>query len=269
MNKILLAGTALISLIVAGSASAADLPNRRAPAPYVPVFTWTGFYAGVNAGYAFSGDSKLKDVDVNYYGYSIYPLDTVTDSSDDGSFTGGAQIGYNYQIGSFVIGAEADFNYADIQFEHSGREDFMATSTYTGAYTVDAKAKVEWFGTVRARLGFTPIDRLLVFATGGLAYGNVKTDMNFVDYFGGGIDASFSESKSDTRFGWTIGAGLEYAITDHLTVKGEYAYVDLGDKTHSWTETTINLFGRASNHYMTAKDEAAFHIVRAGLNYKF
>ncbi|MFD2222462.1 outer membrane protein, partial [Microvirga arabica] len=101
MKKILLSSVALLGL--ATGAVAADLPSRRAaPAPMiaaVPVFTWTGFYVGVNAGYGWSNDD-FDSVDL-------------ADEDDDGGFVGGAQVGYNYQIGSFVVGLEGDIQYAD------------------------------------------------------------------------------------------------------------------------------------------------------------
>lgn len=250
MKKVLLAGVALVAVTAAGVASAADLPNRRTVAPaYVPpVFTWTGFYAGVNAGYAFNGDSDLKDVSIN--NVFIGNINN-RNKSDDGSFTGGGQVGYNYQMGSIVLGLEADFNYINLDRKSNWYVDNFTTDQ------IQARSKVEWFGTVRPRIGFIPMDRLMVFATGGLAYGQVKTSASYnilgTDVLGG--------SKSDTRVGWTLGAGAEYAITDNLTVKGEYAYVDLGDKRRSWT----NLSGDT----ISLKDETNFHVVRAGLNYKF
>jgi len=242
----------IVSLLAATclstAAIAADLPSRRAPAPYIaPVFTWTGFYVGVNAGYAFNGDSDLKDVNFNNFNNAGFDF---ARKSDDGSFTGGAQAGYNYQMGSVVFGIEADINYVNLEkkFEAGFNDAFAA---------LHAKSEVEWFGTVRPRLGFVPVDRLLVFVTGGLAYGQVKTSGTYTQangFFLGG-------SKDDTRVGWTLGAGLEYAITDNITVKGEYAYVDLGDKTHSVHDSLGN--------FLTVKDETNFHIVRAGVNYKF
>ena len=256
MKKVLLAGAALVALTVAGAANAADLPSRRtvAPAYIPPVFTWTGFYAGVNAGYAFNNDDKIKSNDYGYYA----PYQS--SKSDDGSFTGGAQIGYNYQMGSVVFGIEADFNFADLKRESTSYDYYSA-----GYGQFDASSKVEWFGTVRPRIGFTPVDRLLVYVTGGLAYGQVKTSGTYYDYaYNGGLGYG-QISKDDTRVGWTVGAGAEYAITDNLTVKGEYLYVDLGDKT------ARGYAYRADGQPVTLsiKDETNFHVVRAGLNYKF
>jgi len=257
MKKVLLAGAALVALTVAGAASAADLPSRRAaPAPYIaPVFTWTGFYAGVNAGYAFNGEDKLK-----FNNGDVYLPYGVGNNTDDGSFTGGGQIGYNYQMGSVVLGIEADINFLSLEKEFK-----LAGSTDLRTSSLEGKSKTEWFGTVRPRLGFVPVDRLLVFVTGGLAYGQVKTSATYIDSNVFGNTGYAHAKKDDTRTGWTLGAGLEYAVTDNITVKGEYAYVDLGDKKHSIVGT--DSFNNPVQ--FNGKDETNFHVVRAGVNYKF
>ena len=178
MKKILLSSVALLGL--ATGAVAADLPSRRAPAPIIaaaPIFTWTGFYVGVNAGYGWSND----DFDAVDF----------ADDEDDGGFVGGAQVGYNYQIGSFVVGLEGDIQYADF-----GREGAFVVDGTT--YDVDNS---DWFGTVRARAGVA-FDRALIYATGGFAF-------------------------ADDATGWTVGGGVEYAFTNNLSAKIEGLYVNL------------------------------------------
>ncbi len=248
MKKILLAGAALVALTV--SASAADLTRRPvAPPAYIPpVFTWTGFYAGLNAGYAFNGDDGIKDANINGFSLSTGYF-TAARKSDKGSFTGGGQIGYNYQMGGVVLGLEADINYANTEKTYYASNDFSS---------IAARSKTQWYGTVRPRLGFTPMDRVLLYVTGGLAYGQVKTSAVYVENATG---FNLGGSNSDTRVGWTIGAGAEYAVTNNITVRGEYAYVDLGDKSHNG----FNAVG----DYVNWKDPTNFHVVRAGVNYKF
>ena len=179
MKKILLASVALFGF--AGAAAAADLPMRAAPpAPIIaaaPIFTWTGFYVGVNAGFGWSNDD-FDSVDL-------------ADEGDDGGFVGGAQVGYNYQIGSFVVGLEGDIQYADF-----GREGAFVVDGTT--YDVDNS---DWFGTVRARAGVA-FDRALIYATGGFAF-------------------------ADDANGWTVGGGVEYAFTNNLSAKIEGLYVNL------------------------------------------
>ncbi len=196
MKKILLSSVALLAF--AGAASAADLPSRRAPAPIVaavPVFTWTGFYVGVNAGYGWNDGS-----DVTFADGTVFR----TVGNDDGGFVGGAQLGYNYQIGSFVVGLEGDIQYADFG---GNRYDFGAL----GIFEDDSD---DWFGTVRARAGVA-FDRALVYATGGFAF-------------------------ADDRAGWTLGGGLEYAFTNNLTGKIEGLYVNLEDQDYTFNGTTFS-----------------------------
>jgi len=183
MKKILLSSVALLGL--ASGAMAADRPSRRAPAPIiaaVPVFTWTGFYVGVNAGYGWNANDSITVGGVRF------------DLDDEGGFVGGAQAGYNYQIGSFVVGLEGDIQYAD--FGGDDRFDFDRDGIADDDFN-----NSDWFGTVRARAGVA-FDRALIYATGGFAF-------------------------ADDATGWTVGGGLEYAFTNNLSAKVEGLYVNL------------------------------------------
>lgn len=195
MKKYLLASVAALGIIAAGAASAADLPSRKGPvaAPvYIPpVFTWTGFYVGANAGYGWGNVNTNGGV-------------AITNTGDLDGFVGGAQVGYNYQMGQFVLGLEADIQGAD-----------LSTGDKLGGLPV----KTDYFGTVRARAGIA-FDRFMPYVTGGWAYGNVKTSVPAL---------GFSNDSSHTG-GWALGGGLEYAITNNLIAGVEYLYVDLGDK---------------------------------------
>lgn len=244
------------SLFIAGSALAADLPMAAPPLPAMPAYNWTGLYVGLNAGYAIN-NSNIKNTDVIYYGSSIFPLDTYR-KSKDGSFTGGIQFGYNYQMDNIVVGIETDFNYAGLE----NKIDYGYA--VPGSGTVTVKNELNWFGTLRGRAGFVASDRFLAYATGGLAYGNTKAKMTYND-----INAVLTGSKSKTRFGWTVGAGLEYALTDNISVKGEYSYVSLGKQKSSWAPTTINASGSLDYHAMHTTSNNNFHVVRMGVNYKF
>jgi outer membrane immunogenic protein len=189
MKRIALA-TLLAS--TAFAAQAADLPRRSAPiaAPVysAPLFTWTGFYAGLNAGVIFGDYTKLG-----------------TPLNPDPAFTGGAQLGYNYQIGQFVAGLEADYNYSGLR----GRGLIAAANT---------RGELNSFGTIRGRLGVA-FDRALVYGTGGWAFGNneLKTAV-----------------RSDDKWhnGYAIGGGLEYAFTQNISAKAEYIFMKFEDKTY-------------------------------------
>ncbi|ADP71043.1 outer membrane protein [Rhodomicrobium vannielii ATCC 17100] len=225
------------------SANAADL--YRAPAggglkdaPYVA--TWTGFYAGVNGGYAWSQSSdQLAYVDPNYPFYGLSP---------EGGF-GGGQIGYNLQgfvHPNLVLGIEADIQGSDIS--DSGVDS--ATYKYS--------SKVDWFGTVRGRLGYA-IDSALVYATGGFAYGGIKNDYD-ARHLGAG------EFKFDgNATGYVVGGGVEYKLAPAWSLKAEYQYINLGKNNPVDTST--------GQHYTdlegTKLEDDAFHTVRVGLNYHF
>ena len=216
MKKYLLASVAALGIVAAGAASAAHLPSRKGPiaAPVYmpPAFTWTGFYIGANAGYGWGN--------VNANGWA--------NVGDLDGFVGGGQIGYNYQIGQFVLGLEADLQAAD-----------LSSGDNLGLIGV----KTDYFGTVRARLGFA-VDRFMPYITGGWAYGNVKTSIPSV---------AFSSDRSHTG-GYAVGAGLEYAFTNNIIAGVEYLYVDLGEK---------NILGA------NTKVGTDFSVVRARLSYKF
>jgi outer membrane immunogenic protein len=278
--------------VIAASASAfaSDLPRRNvAPvaAPVAaPAFSWTGFYAGVNGGYGWS-NQKVDNTPTGEFAALLsegfqsqgFPLSNVFSLSRKGNFTYGGQAGFNYQTGSLVLGIEADFNSARISAEgHQALSGVFSEGNDLGAYAIDARVKssVEWFSTLRARVGFTPVDRFLVFATGGLAYGSVKTTASANGISEGLVSEGFSWSgsgnKTSQRFGFAVGGGAEYAITNNVTFKTEYLYVDLGSKT-------IGVNGSAgfdgapepeiSGRLATAKSSDRFSVIRAGLNYKF
>jgi outer membrane immunogenic protein len=262
MKKILLASVALFGF--AGAASAADLPMRAAPpAPIIaaaPIFTWTGFYVGVNAGYGWHNDDSNAAVFVPGGAVGVgSPAGTITfgDSEGDG-FVGGGQIGYNYQTGSFVIGVETDIQWADLGGDNG-------TAVYPAAWNAYAfrpagvAGGVDWFGTVRARAGVA-FDRALIYATGGFAYGGGEGSN---DFFG---------NDDDVRTGWTLGGGVEYAFTNNLTGGLEGLWVNLDNDNNTYVGSSVPALGadrRAVEAPGSRDSESEFFLVRAKLNYKF
>ncbi len=203
MKKFLLSSVAAIGLVAAGAASAADLPSRKGPvvAPvYAPVFTWTGFYVGANAGYGFGNVNA-----------GTFALARTVSIGDIDGFVGGGQIGYNYQIGQIVLGVEADIQGADLKASNGFGD----------------RIKTEYFGTVRGRVGVA-FDRFMPYITGGWAYGNVKTSI-----------AGIGSSDTSHTGGYAVGAGVEYAFTNNWTAKVEYLYVDLGEKSFRATGVKV------------------------------
>ncbi|MGH6760183.1 MAG: outer membrane protein [Phyllobacterium sp.] len=247
------AAAMLLSPTVAYAADA--VVYEPAPIASPATFSWTGFYLGANAGY---GGGEFD------HPFSIRPVDpSITDrisgslDVDASGFLGGVQAGYNWQFeNKFVVGLEADIQASGIE------GDLGLSVSVPGGGSLSGKAgtEVEWFGTVRARIGYTPVERLLVYATGGLAYGKVES---FVKGSVAGL-GSFDESVSETRTGWTAGAGIEYAVADNWTLKTEYLYTDLGKMTafNDYLDPTASVLGKIES-------DVSFHTVRVGLNYKF
>jgi outer membrane immunogenic protein len=271
-----LKSVAIVALMVVGTVSvqAADLPTRKeAPAPVFipPPFTWTGFYIGLNAGGIWSSgsrDASILDPDAAFDGGFLTSAFPGSLGSGGTGFIGGGQAGYNWQTGAFVIGVETDFDGSTV-----GRDFHFSSAPFAGPFftgdvlNVNAKADLSWLGTTRARLGWvaTPDNRLMIYATGGVAYGGGSAHFNVFDSTTG---AFFQGSPSSTRVGWTIGGGVEYAVTNNVTIKGEYLYASLGS---DHINTVANLIAASEFPLAVATARLTYNasIVRAGVNYKF
>jgi outer membrane immunogenic protein len=263
MKKILLSSVALLSLTA--GAMAADLPSRRAPAPMisaVPVFTWTGFYVGVNAGYGWhNSDDNAIFVPPGTFVTAPAATGIVSFGDDNGDgFVGGGQVGYNFQFGSFVAGVEADLQWADLG--GSSGTAFVPAGFPATYVPAGAAGGLDWFGTVRARLGFA-FDRALVYATGGFAYGGADDNNGF---------NGLVNNDDDVRTGWALGAGVDYAITNNLVLGLEGLWVNLeGDNNGTFIGTEV-IGARTTPVYAATADrddDNDFFVARAKLNYKF
>ncbi|MFG1278515.1 outer membrane protein [Xanthobacter autotrophicus] len=258
MKRFLLATVALAAL--SAPAAAADLATKypvKAVA-VVPVFSWTGFYIGGNFGYG--GDKFTLDEVNTYYG-DYYSAESRSVNSS-GFFVGG-QIGYNYQFANnVVLGLETDLQWTNIEGKYS--ENYATYYGYTS--TFNAGASVDYFGTIRARLGYA-FDRFLPYITGGAAYGKTALNINS-SYYGEGSEA-WGVSGSSTKWGWTVGAGVEYAITNNWTFKTEYLYVDLGSTDFSYFGNYCCGGGVNYNDIYSGSVDTKFHTLKAGVNYKF
>jgi outer membrane immunogenic protein len=259
---------ALAGLVgITATASAADLPYRAAPPPVVPIFTWTGFYVGVNAGVAWA-DSNNDPLFIPAGTGGIFLTNVIVPANggnNNAVFTGGGQIGYNWQAGGWVFGIEADLQWADLS-QSNNPLGFGIVGVPAGFNFLVTNTGVEWFGTARGRLGYA-WDRTLLYATGGFAYGGGGGGNNLCggvvfDCGGGG----------DIRTGWTIGGGLEYAFTNNWTVKVEGLWVNLdgGGSNNGLVGFVGNTPVFLPPGFITnAIDEQTFGVVRVGLNYKF
>jgi outer membrane immunogenic protein len=235
--KRILAGAALLGTAV--SAQAADLAVK-APyykAPVALVYDWTGFYIGVNAGVGLGRD-RAQHLIPGFSADSLY-------LSPQGGL-GGGQIGYNLQtyslLGPMVLGVEADIQGTGL------RDSYPSVIPLPGiAYS----QKLDWFGTVRGRVGFAH-GPVLSYVTAGYAYGSVNTSITE------GAVAAFS-SGNRMQGGWTVGSGVEAALGSNWTGKIEYLYLNLGNKTDAFTALTVP---------QTLKTEIRENIFRVGLNYR-
>jgi outer membrane immunogenic protein len=209
VRKVPLTAVAVITIAVAGSASAADLPSRKTPAlPYaapVPIFTWTGFYLGAHVGYEWQNISETGM-------FSGSPLYTSTYGAR--GMTGGGHAGYNWQVNQFVFGLEGDLDATSLRGT-SGYNSFFSPAPLNYATW-----RSDFGGSIRGRLG-VPFDRLLLYGTGGVALMNFRLQENFPL-------AGISEGYNSTRAGYTIGAGVEYAFTNKWVGRVEYRYSDFG-----------------------------------------
>ncbi len=267
MKKILLSTTALLAMTA--MAAAADLPARTmAPAPLpvvAPVFTWSGFYAGVNAGYAFSDNNFNRTGTTGFGAVIVGPGGTVPfniDAEREG-FVFGGQIGGNVQFGMFVAGIEADIQYTDLNSRTT--INLNPGGLLFPSQTV-ARSDMEFLGTVRGRIGLA-FDRVMVYGTGGLAYGDVsnRVSLTFTPPPGGGAAFTYAgttNNDDDLAVGYTVGGGVEFAITNNLTIKGEYLYYDLGRQN-------VLLTGPNPANTVTYRINNDGHIARAGINFKF
>ena len=264
MRKLVLIASGAAGLgAFAGAAAAADLSapvTTKAPVTVVaPVFSWTGCYLGGNAGGGWTSHDGRQGI-INAGNATLNAgvgVPVSLDTASSGAI-GGGQLGCNYQTGLFVAGIETDIQASGIRGNSTIFSPSIAGSDPT---TATGSERLDWFGTTRARLGFTPAPSLLLYATGGVAYGGVKSAASLVLTPVG--DGNYAGATSDTRVGWTAGAGGEYAFAGNWSVKVEYLYVDLGSSTVAMTDP-----GRPGTFI-----DYGFHhrdnIVRAGLNWHF
>lgn len=271
MNIRSLLTVAALATCSAGAAMAADLPMRSPPvAPFYPspLFTWTGFYAGLNAGANFGlGSSRATE-----NGFAPIPGAVATGfgpfsaGSSSSGFVGGGQVGYNVQSGLFVYGIEADIDY----FGGGGgfSRSYADNNAFAGgALTLSSRAGDGYLGTVRGRLGLAAFDRTLLYVTGGLAYGDYGTTTRlarFSNGAGAAIDFTNNGSMDDTRIGYALGAGVEYAFTQTISGKLEYLYTDLGSRTYTLTNPTV-----ATPSFLRVRTDGSAQLARVGLNYRF
>ncbi|WP_420960281.1 outer membrane beta-barrel protein [Brucella sp. IR073] len=225
-----------IALGAATSARAADMiPQEPAPpeAALPPSFSWTGAYIGAQAGYAWANSRDEFEAGTDIYSHKLKPS----------GWLGGVYGGYNFDAGNgFVLGAEADIVYAGVKKDDTFRPISMPLDA-----SFTHEARMRWEGAVRGRVGYA-VDRFLPYFAGGFAFGKVEHDISRT-----GLETF---EKKQTRTGWTVGGGVDYAATDNILLRLEYRYVDLGKEKFDFADSEF-------------ESKFKSHEVRIGVAYKF
>ncbi|MEZ5787200.1 MAG: outer membrane beta-barrel protein [Xanthobacteraceae bacterium] len=260
MKRILLASVAALGL--AGTASAADLAVK-APVVYAPVFTWTGCYLGINGGWIGGKDDYTSHAVYDPAGFTLAQVAASqnTYSSDDSAGTAGGQFGCQTQIGSWVIGGEWDWNWSGLKEDNTYYyADPAGIFGAIGPWYQYTHKELDWFSTARVRLGLA-WDRVLVYATGGVAYGAFDAYTN-VDFPTPGVSDNWGAYR-EKRFGWTVGGGLEWAFANNWTAKAEFLYLDFGSFDYLSPDPI------ALNFPWRTEIDAKEYVARVGINYLF
>ena len=257
--KWLLSGVSVLAFGYASGGLAADIPVEaliKAPA----LWSWAGLYIGVHAGSAMGLNTVNDPLGPSIFGDQIH---------SPGAF-GGGQIGFNWQApsSSWVFGVEADASLANLDGTNTC---FAFSGTFT---SLNCRAHTDAFGTATGRIGlaFGPFGRSLAYAKGGLAWGHSNVDMIINNSL---FVVDGTSSTGFTAVGWTIGAGAEYALTPHWTVKAEYDFMDLGHSgvgAPSPSVTTDPLTGVPTGAFFAVPGTSVsqqIHAFKLGLNYKF
>jgi outer membrane immunogenic protein len=296
-------GWALASAVLLGSigsAYAADMAVKARPLPPAPVvYHWTGFYVGGNVGGIWSDSNGLSHTAIAGPCNGAFPGCTVvpnfsstlavgstfnTGFGNNGGFTGGGQVGYNWQFGGGVAGFEADIGWTDQRRSVA----FASTTanpnfpTFPIAYTATISRSLDYLGTVRGRLGFLAAPSFLLYGTGGLAYGGTRSSTTEASLVAACAGAGSScagnsiSSFSDTRVGWTAGVGGEWMFAPNWSAKAEFLFYDLGRVNYATAHSNFcngatcavngGLFASATGITSIRYDGG---IGRFGINYHF
>lgn len=230
---------------------------------------WSGFYLSGGLG----GAASNADVDTTVNAGSVYlnPTDVqqlapiTSGNLSEGSVAGGIATGYGWQFGRSLIGIEASANSLGFNATRSVGEVYL--SAPPASFTLEQSVKADWMATIRARLGWAQ-DRWLAYVTGGLAVTQVKFNTSFRDnfVFGGFTGASGQGSTSESKVGWTLGLGGEYALTDKWSLKADYLYADFGSVT---TSMLVTHPGTPDNSTLSSTAKFRTHVMLLGVSYRF
>jgi outer membrane immunogenic protein len=219
---------------------AADLAARpvyKAAPPVEVGYDWSGLYLGGHIGYGW-GNTDVTD-------HTVFGFFIPTQKFDTNGFLGGVQGGWNYQFGHFVLGSEVDFSWSDVKGDQ--------TSALVTGDSITRSSKAKWMGTATTRLGYA-WDRVLVYSKLGAAWAH----FDYSDNLASGI---YSSTASETRSGWTVGTGVEWAFAGNWSAKIEYDYMDFGRRTVDFAPVVFIPVGLDVDQRISQ--------VKVGLNYRF
>ncbi len=276
MRKVLLAGVSGVALAAGVPAHAADLgrpvykapPPAAAPVP-VPVFSWTGCYIGGHIGWGWGRDKVSIPNLAETAGVppeEVAGLSVPSVTGDTNGILGGGQVGCNYQFApNWVVGVEGDGSAADIKGDVT--ESVLFANPFTGApetISGSAHAKTDWIASATGRLGWA-WDRVLLYAKGGAAWAGDKFSAD-IPIFGEHLEAS------ETRPGWTVGGGIEWAFWENWSAKVEYDFYDFGTRNITLTGTFTGgptTFNPGPSTVPGINIKETISAVKFGVNYRF
>jgi outer membrane immunogenic protein len=252
-RKFLLASVGAFAL-TGSAAFAADLPSQAPPPVYLPpapIFTWTGIYLGGQIGYAWaSGNNNFTGFDPFFAGGTF--LSTNLGGNPSGVI-GGGNVGYNYQINQWVLGIEGSVDGTSLSN--------TAAAIFPDGTTLSVHSTADIQGSIRGRVGIA-WDRALIYGTGGVAFGGFNSDVSIantaVPFFG-------SANVSTTRVGWTVGGGIQYAVTNNWSVRAEYRYTNWG----TLRDGNLAGFAAAPGVFFNGNRHLNQNQVQVGFDYKF
>jgi outer membrane immunogenic protein len=250
-----LVGAAFSTICFAPLAEAADIPVREPAAPYsapiIPIYRWTGVYAGVQGGGGFGSDKVAV-----LAGDANFPDGFGRVTNKPSGYIAGGYLGLNYQLGQWVVtGVDFDYLYADL------KKTTTDVSPVTAGVTSNMTDKVNWIASATGRIGIA-IDRVLIFAKGGWGWANFKSTSAV---FTGAVNTS-NQSLTSLRSGWTAGAGIEWAVTPNVLIKAEYDYMDLGTTRDQDVATAV---GTGVVTALQRSSVSSLNIGKLGVAYKF
>lgn len=275
--------------LIGTSAMAADMVQPLPPMVSPPVHDWTGFYAGLSGGIGGGTNAVefqnngfeatvsedpflLTDTPTTWYPFTDCFIDGTGFWGGDWNYCGnmgnafggfiGGQIGYNFQQDDIVFGVEADAFLSNISATGSSSWEYGYDDDDFGGTDTTLSVDLDAFGTIRGRVGMA-FDRFLPYVTGGIAWGQVTTNIESYN-FNNDNDDTFIDptSASEWLWGWTAGIGAEYAITESVSIKSEYLYMDLGDSVAEFA------YEDDAGPYV-AMSENVYHTLKVGLNVGF